>query len=107
MSNYLKIYIGSPENKIWLDYLYLDLVVSGKEFQLWSSNEPIKDCAGDDFLEYLTEAFNLASLVATKLRLRVSIDSEQILLEAQDFSERTERLSKRMLREFKLQKEAV
>ncbi len=98
--SYLKLYIGTP-GEDFIDFLYLDLVVPGREIPLWSSKEELNDCSGEDFLDVLEKALNEASLYVKALGLQVMIDSETILEMAEDYTERVSKEIVKLIKEAK------
>lgn len=96
----LAIYIGTPEDSVE-DFLYLDLVVEGKEFPLWHSEDSINDGAPEDFLDDLSKAFNLARLLSKNLGIRTRIDYEQIVQEVEEYDDTIKRNVKHLLKEMK------
>ena len=85
----IKAYIGIPEKDSSDEFLYVDMVVPGREVNLYTSPQKLNDCAADDFMEYLEAALNEAFLWARHLGIKVQIDSESLLSIAEDYSERT------------------
>jgi hypothetical protein len=96
--SYLNLYIGTPGDD-GSDFLYLDLVIPGREVPLWSSKEELNDCGGDDFLKLLEEALNEASLYVKSLGLQVRIDIETILEMTEDYSERISKEVTKLIQE--------
>lgn len=96
----VKIYVGSQGEDWGVENLCLDLVVAGEEYPIWVSPE-LGDCSGDDFMGYLEQAFNKAKLFAKNLQLRVSVDYEQILSQADEYSESLPVHVKKLLKEMK------
>lgn len=82
MNTYLNISVGTPENS-HEDFLFLDLIVAGREITLESS-VPLDGISGPELLTELEKILNLACLLAKELRLKIKVDVEGILDEAGD-----------------------
>lgn len=76
---YLNMYVGTPNEENWEDFLYLDLVIPGREVQLYCSKHSLNGGTGTDLLAYLEEAFNEAQLYNRYLGLKTHIEIEPIL----------------------------
>lgn len=87
-NSYLKLYIGIPDPDDVDEYLYLDLVVPGREKTLWSSPDKLNDSSGDDILQLLEEVINEAIIYSKALNLQISIDAETLEELVEDFTER-------------------
>lgn len=70
---FVKVYIGAEED--FRDFLCVDLVVKGKCFTLWTSENSLDELGAEEFLSTLEEAVNLAIFLKTSLRLKLDIDS--------------------------------
>ena len=97
----VKVYIGIPEKDTADEFLYVDIVIPGRERNLYTSPQKLNDCAADDFMDYLEAALNEAFLWARHLGIKVQIDSESLLSIAEDYSERTVRGIHALIKEAK------
>jgi hypothetical protein len=79
---FVKVYIGTNED--FVDRLYVDLMVNGKCFTLWGSDNALHELGGDEFLSALEEAINIAVLLKIYLKLKLEIDPG-ILCMSDDF----------------------
>ncbi len=96
--SYLSIYIGNPGEDDWTDHLYLDLVIPGREVNLYGSAS-LDDSSGEDLLKYLEIAFNEASLYARFLGLKIRVEMDEILSQIEDMEEEESKYAKALLKE--------
>jgi hypothetical protein len=97
-NSYLNVYIGNPSGENWLNYLYLDLVIPGREVTLFESAS-LDDCSGADFLEYLEKAFNEARLYGKFLGLKLHVEMDEILTQIEDMEESEAKNARILLKE--------
>lgn len=100
-SGALRLYIGIPDDNDMLEYLYLDLVIPNREIPLWKSKTDLNNISGEDFLGILEKALNEASLWTIHLGTQLQIDAESIVEMADDFTDRSGRDVRKLLKEVK------
>lgn len=95
---YLKIYIGTPEDD-WEDYMYLDLIVPGRDVTLYCSKNSLNTDSAQDLLDELEKTFNEARMYAKSLGLKVRVETEEILAMAEEAEESASKSVKNLLKE--------
>ena len=103
MTARLEMYVGSPENDPFGNYVFLDLILSdGTEVSLQESEE-IGSVTGGEFIELLEKFLNRMSLFSKDLKLpiRLSADEFVALCIEEDFTEEVILQVKGILREIR------
>lgn len=96
MERAVKVYIGTQEDN-YCDYMYVDLLIDGAIFSIWSSDKTIEEVSGQQYADMLGEAMNNAKILS-KLGLTISID-DNILDCAEEISDNALKESKLLLKE--------
>lgn len=92
----INVYVGTPLDGVE-DFLYVDLVIEGVEFTMWKSPTSLENITGQQYLELLGEALNVAKLLS---RMDLKIETGDDIIDAtEDFNEEIQRNVRALLRE--------
>lgn len=83
MKPHLRLYIGSDES--FNDFVCVDLLVSGKSFNIYTSEIILSDASEEDFLFSVGNALNIVLLVCNGLGIFFVTD-EEIFNVSEEFS---------------------
>lgn len=104
MKDHLNLYVGSPESDPFGSYIYLDKVMAdGTEIPLIDGKLNLADMSENDAITYVENVANLVKMFQEESKLPVEISFEEFA-EAfieEDFSERSIKYVKSILRELR------